>query len=248
MKFPGKVLIANIFKGLFYSFIVIAISLITLELPLFNKLKISIFGKSTVQKRVQDIEPKVTEKLKPLFVKKNLVYPPDDVTLLFVKSQKTLSLFASDSEGKPQFIKTYPVFGASGKSGPKLTAGDDQVPEGLYRIASLNPNSQFHLALRLNYPSDFDKKMAKEEGRKNLGSDIMIHGSVLSAGCIAIGDDAVEEIFYLAAQSNYRNWKVILSPVDFRKVVSAPEPKVIKPWIPKLYEELAQTTKELPLK
>ena len=248
MKFKWKVAIKNIFKGLFYSCIVVAITLVTLELPLFNKLKISIFGKSTVQKRVQDIEPKVNEKLKPLFAKKNVAYPPDDVTLLFIKSQKILSLLATDADGKTQFIKTYKVFGASGKSGPKLSAGDNQVPEGFYRVDSLNPNSQFHLALRLNYPSDFDKKMAKDEGRKNLGSDIMIHGSVLSDGCIAIGDEAVEEIFYLAAQSNYRNWKVILSPVDFRKTATAPEPKVAKPWIPKLYEELSQVTKELPLK
>jgi murein L,D-transpeptidase YafK len=248
MKFNWKVSIKNILKGLFYSCIVIAISLITLELPLFNKLKISIFGKSTVQKRVQEIEPKVTENLKPLFVKKNVAYPPDDVTLLFIKSQKILSLFATDSDGNPKLIKTYKVFGASGKSGPKLTSGDNQVPEGMYRIESLNPNSQFHLALRINYPSDFDKKMAKEEGRKNLGSDIMIHGSVLSIGCIAIGDDAVEELFYLAAQSNYRTWKVILSPVDFRKVPTAPDPLVQKPWIPKLYEDIAQTVKVLPLK
>ena len=33
----------------------------------------------------------------------------------------------------------------SGTLGPKLREGDRQVPEGLYGIESLNPNSLFHL-------------------------------------------------------------------------------------------------------
>ncbi len=242
-----KVSVLNILKGLFYSCAILTIAYITLELPLFNNIKLSLFGKSTVQKRMKEYGPKVNSTLKPLFTAKQVTYPPKDVTLLYIKSQKTLSLFAADSEGKPKLIKNYTVYAASGKSGPKLQEGDNQVPEGVYGIESLNPNSAYHLALRINYPTDFDKQMAKEDGRKNLGSDIMIHGKSVSIGCIAIGDEAIEELFVLAAQANYKNWKVILSPVDFRKVAIAPEPKVSKPWIPKLYENISANVKTLPL-
>jgi hypothetical protein len=39
----------------------------------------------------------------------------------------------------------------------------------------------------------------KKDGRKNLGSNIMIHGKNCSVGCLAMGDEAAEELFVLAA-------------------------------------------------
>ena len=40
-----------------------------------------------------------------------------------------------------------------GHAGPKLREGDMQVPEGVYAVESLNPNSMYHVALRVGYPS-----------------------------------------------------------------------------------------------
>ena len=74
------------------------------------------------------------------------------------------------------------------KKEKKLKEGDGQVPEGIYHIDSLNPNSMFHLSIRLDYPNSFDKQQGKIDGRKELGSDIMIHGNTCSSGCLAIGD------------------------------------------------------------
>lgn len=74
-------------------------------------------------------------------------------------------------------IKSYPILAASGSIGPKLRESDMQVPEGVYQIESLNPNSQFHLSLRVNYPNEFDREQARIDGRAQLGGDIMIHGS-----------------------------------------------------------------------
>jgi murein L,D-transpeptidase YafK len=71
---------------------------------------------------------------------------------------------------------------ASGKAGPKLREGDGQVPEGIYRIDGLNPNSSYHLSLKLNYPNDFDLEQARTEGRTELGGDIFIHGKAVSIG------------------------------------------------------------------
>ncbi|RYF37241.1 MAG: hypothetical protein EOO38_26635, partial [Cytophagaceae bacterium] len=131
-------------------------------------------------------------------------YPPRQVVLVFLKSEKTLSLFAAGAAGQPKAVKTYPVLAASGKPGPKLRDGDRQVPEGIYRIESLNPNSAYHLSLRLNYPNEDDLRYARLDRRTNLGGDIMIHGKRASIGCLAIGDESIEEIFTLAADTRYR--------------------------------------------
>ena len=74
--------------------------------------------------------------------------------------------------------------------------GDKQVPEGFYRIELLNPNSRYHLSLRVNYPNADDIERAREDRRDllNLGGDIMIHGGAESIGCIAIGNPAIEHL------------------------------------------------------
>lgn len=59
----------------------------------------------------------------------------------------------------------------------------------------LNPNSKFHLSFKLDYPNAFDQARAKEEGRSEPGSDIFIHGGAQSTGCIAIGDEAITEVY-----------------------------------------------------
>ena len=144
------------------------------------------------------------------------------------------------SEGGANFLylKTYPIRGASGKLGPKLAEGDMQVPEGLYSIESLNPNSQFHLALRVSYPNHFDKAKGVLDGRSDLGSDIMIHGKSASIGCLAMGDQAAEDLFVLAAETGIENLSVILSPVDFR-ILSLPANLPKGPaWVPELYADI----------
>ena len=73
------------------------------------------------------------------------------------------------------------------------------------------------MALRLNYPNAFDRAQAARDGRTKLGGDIMIHGKDVSVGCIALGDEAAEDVFTLAADVGIKNIKVICSPIDFRK-------------------------------
>jgi hypothetical protein len=70
------------------------------------------------------------------------------------------------------------------------------------------------------------------------GGDIMIHGSRVSIGCIAIGDEAIAELFHLAGISDYRKWKVLLAPTDLR-VNSAPAEITSKfPWMIQVYNQL----------
>ena len=115
-----------------------------------------------------------------------------------------------------------------------------QVPEGLYHVESLNPNSLFHLALRVNYPNQEDRRRAEAEGRSQLGSDIMIHGKECSVGCLAMGDEAAEDLFVLTAESGIENVSIILSPVDLR-VRELPKDMPPPPaWSGQLYDSIRQ--------
>ena len=58
----------------------------------------------------------------------------------------------------------------------------------------MNPNSSFHLAFNIGYPNAFDKV----HGRT--GSALMVHGKCKSAGCYAMTDALIEEIYALARE------------------------------------------------
>ena len=73
---------------------------------------------------------------------------------------------------------------------PKLKEGDRQAPEGFYFVglARMNPNSDFHLSFDLGFPNEFDRH------HRRTGSDLMVHGDCVSAGCYAMTDAAIEEM------------------------------------------------------
>jgi len=157
---------------------------------------IKISGRQSVADVVASVGSQARARLAIVFDEASVIYPPSSIYLLAIKDQASLELWAGD-KNNPQYISTYPVKAASGSAGPKLREGDKQVPEGLYRVAGLNPNSSFHLSMKLNYPNAFDLKHARAEGRDSPGSDIFIHGKSVSVGCLAMGDEAIEELFVL---------------------------------------------------
>lgn len=202
-------------------------------------------GKATVADRVKEHGANVRERLAPFFRAAGLTYPPEKVVLVGLKEERMLEVWAANDGGQFVFVREYQILGTSGKLGPKLEEGDMQVPEGLYRIESLNPNSRFHLSLRLNYPNEFDRKHAEREDRRYPGSDIMIHGSTCSIGCLAMGDEAAEDLFILVAETGVDNVSVILSPVDFR-TKEMPEPERQLPeWTGGLYEDIRRELSRL---
>ena len=83
-----------------------------------------------------------------------------------------------------------------------------KTPEGFYTIDGRNPQSSFHLALHISYPSDEDNKRAAVHG-VSAGYDIMIHGiqngrgwigafhrwKDWTAGCVALTDEEIEELW-----------------------------------------------------
>ena len=174
-------------------------------------------GRATVADRLAQYGPEARARLVPRFESQGVSYPPARLVILALKSERRLELYGPDASGRLKFIRAYPILRASGKTGPKLREGDGQVPEGIYRVESLNPNSRFHLSLRLNYPNEFDRRQAEREGRTSLGGDIMIHGGRASIGCLAMGDEAIEELFVLAAEAGIGNIAVLVCPADFRE-------------------------------
>jgi hypothetical protein len=74
----------------------------------------------------------------------------------------------------------------------------------------------------------------------------MIHGKSASIGCLALGDEAAEDVFTLAADVGLQNVKVISSPVDFRK--SDPTTtRQIPPWTGELYAQIKTAMSSLSL-
>lgn len=200
----------------------------------------------SVADRLQQYGPAADARLLPYFQKANVTYPPSKVVLVGLKSELKLQVYAADGGGILRFVREYPIRSASGVPGPKLQEGDGQVPEGLYNIDSLNPNSLYHLALRVGYPNDWDQEQARKEGRTNLGEDIMIHGAAGSAGCLAMGDEISEDLFVLVARTGIENTRLILSPVDFR-VRSLPDPMPAVPaWTGQLYASIKTELSQLP--
>lgn len=195
-------------------------------------------GGYTSEQRLAQYGDSVKARLAPAFAAAGIAYPPHEIAYVAFKDKKVLEVHARNASGEPwRYVKQYPVLAASGVTGPKLHEGDKQVPEGIYRADFLNPNSRFHLSIRLNYPNEFDRRMAKLDSRTKLGGDIMIHGSAVSIGCLAMGDDAAEELFVMAALATKDRTRIVVSPTDFRSG-AAPSPRAGPVWTGELYEQL----------
>ena len=110
------------------------------------------------------------------------------------KEESELEVWKARDDGRFYHFKTYPICNWSGELGPKLQMGDRQAPEGFYTVtkSQLNPNSQFHVAFNLGYPNAYDR------ANKRTGEFLMVHGKCKSAGCYAMTDALIEEIYALA--------------------------------------------------
>lgn len=110
------------------------------------------------------------------------------------KEESELEIWKARDDGRYYHFKTYPICMWSGELGPKTVQGDKQAPEGFYTITKgqMNPKSSFHLSFNLGYPNTYDRV----HGRT--GEFLMVHGKCTSAGCYAMTDGLVEEIYALA--------------------------------------------------
>lgn len=150
------------------------------------------------------IAPKVNEvfnrredSLKAQFEAKRLKWPVRELYIRSFKFDAQLEVWVREEAGEGfKFFKTYKICAPSGKLGPKRKEGDKQVPEGFYYINELNPRSNYHLSLGINYPNISDRIMGDSV---KPGSAIYVHGDCVSVGCIAINDEQIEEVFMMVA-------------------------------------------------
>lgn len=154
-----------------------------------------------------------------------------------------MEVWAANTNSRYVHLITYPILGASGGPGPKRREGDRQVPEGFYRLSALNPNSLYHLSIRVDYPNPEDIRHAAVP-QSELGGDIYIHGGGGSVGCLAMGDPAIEEIFCLVALADKNERRILLAPRDFRNHKPFSPPKEAR--VRALYARLAEQLRAFP--
>jgi len=123
--------------------------------------------------------------------------PQSPIFIRVFKEESELEIWKQRTDGRFYHLKTYPICNWSGDLGPKVKYGDRQAPEGFYTVSrsQMNPNSNYHLALNLGYPNAYDKSLQRT------GEFLMIHGNCKSAGCYAMTDALIEEIYGIARES-----------------------------------------------
>ena len=124
--------------------------------------------------------------------------PKDSPVLVRVfKEESELEIWKQDTTGRYALLKVYPICRWSGELGPKKVQGDRQAPEGFYSITPglMNPNSNYYLAINIGFPNAFDK------ANNYSGAFLMIHGDCSSAGCYAMTDEQIGEIYSLAREA-----------------------------------------------
>ncbi len=60
------------------------------------------------------------------------------------------------------------------------------------------------MSLGLNYPNEADRR---KSNATNLGSDIFIHGSCVTIGCMPMTDDKIKEIYIYSIEAR-NNWQL----------------------------------------
>lgn len=145
------------------------------------------------QPRVSAANLKKYSTVESWFTSKNLSFPSNKIFWRAFKWNKVLELWAySEDSTKYIIIKSFPICETIGDLGPKRKQGDLQIPEGFYTIENFNPQSKYHLSLKISYPNQSDSILGAVG---ELGGDIYIHGGCETIGCLPMTDTLIESIY-----------------------------------------------------
>jgi murein L,D-transpeptidase YafK len=113
------------------------------------------------------------------------------------KKEAELEVWKRAKNGRYVLLKSFPICRWSGQLGPKRSQGDRQTPEGFYSIArrQMNPNSHYYLSFDTGFPNAYDKAHGAS------GAYLMVHGTCSSAGCYAMTDKQIGEIYAIAREA-----------------------------------------------
>ncbi|MBW2523858.1 MAG: L,D-transpeptidase family protein [Deltaproteobacteria bacterium] len=179
--------------------------------------------------------------VRDLFAGASVSFPPSQLLLRGFKRESLLEVWAADDPRGPLTqVTTYEICFASGKLGPKRREGDLQVPEGFYHIDYFNSASRFHLSMQVSYPNRSDRKRGDPVSP---GGEIMIHGDCVSAGCLAMTDERIEELWLMATALRDRGGRIavhLLPTRDIPALIAAGEQPEHHPLWRNLNEGLTQ--------
>jgi murein L,D-transpeptidase YafK len=127
--------------------------------------------------------------------------------VLILKSKRELLLLSGDD-----VVASYRISLGGQPIGPKQREGDQRTPEGLYVVDYHKPDSAFHRALHVSYPSAEDVSRAQRQ-QLDPGGLIMVHGlpprlsfvgrlhrlADWTNGCIAVTNPEIDQIFDLVS-------------------------------------------------
>ncbi|TAD92737.1 MAG: hypothetical protein EAY75_01850 [Bacteroidetes bacterium] len=159
--------------------------------------------------------------LKEAFEAKGLAWPAKYMYIRSFKHDSQLEVWVKqDAKEKFKLFKSYKVCALAGSLGPKRFEGDYQVPEGCYYLNEFKPNSQYTLALGVSYPNASDRVRSDS---LRPGSDIYIHGSCVTVGCIPLTDEPIKELYVLASTVKHQGQDFIpihVFPIKFNQLAS----------------------------
>ena len=133
---------------------------------------------------------------------KIIIKEPVD-SIVVIKNLRQMQVFH-----RQRLLKVYHVCLGPEPVGAKHFRNDGKTPEGMYHINGKNPNSHYHKALGVSYPSAEDTRYASHFG-KPTGGDIKIHGlpngykgtpndtinDDWTLGCIALNNEEIDEVY-----------------------------------------------------
>jgi murein L,D-transpeptidase YafK len=145
---------------------------------------------------LSEAPPKLSGKMVAEMSRKGMK-PESPVLVRIFKQESELEVWKVDKSGAYALLKTYPMCRWSGKLGPKTKIGDRQAPEGFYHVSAgqLNPNSQYYVSFNLGYPNRLESALGYT------GEALMVHGACSSAGCYAMTDQGVGEIYAIVQKA-----------------------------------------------
>ena len=134
---------------------------------------------------------------------------PQVERVLVRKSERRMYLMRGE-----EILRSYRISLGLRPEGSKERAGDYRTPEGSYRLARRNPNSDYFLSIQVSYPGPQDLERARRN-HWNPGGSVMVHGQPNSPrhpagfyaredwtdGCIALTNADMTE-FWLLTHDN----------------------------------------------
>ena len=192
----------------------------------------------TVESKMADVEPAV---LKRIPIKKM----PTELKILVLKQEKQVELWGKFTDGTWKKLSFYAILAIAPQPGPKTRNDDKKTPEGIYDVKSINLNSPLYMTINLDFPSEADIMIAKQEGRdvKAMNKEFMLHGIAFSKDNVTLPNAALDDMFYMLTKVGLKNAKILIAPFDFRKE-GLPETAVTD-WAMERYKQMNDEMKPL---